>query len=176
MSPATQAAVLFLADRHSLFAFIYGFIRHRQDAEDVLQEVWIRLAKALEAGTTVNDQSAWCRGVARNLVRHYWRARGKQPVFLEDEILDLIELAFAENQCAAPRWDAMREALPVCINRLPPKSQHILQLKYHEALSAEKVGARVELKAEAVLVALSRIRAKLRDCVQLQLRKEGLQP
>ena len=40
----------FVATRHSLYAFIFGWIRHAHDAEDLFQEVWLRFSKAVADG------------------------------------------------------------------------------------------------------------------------------
>ena len=63
-----QAAAEFIRDRHLLSAFVTGLLRDVHAAEDVLQEVWVFLSAELEKGTRIQNQAAWCRGVARNLV------------------------------------------------------------------------------------------------------------
>ena len=44
----------FLAGRHELMAFVYGLVRDPQAAEDIFQEVWIRLAEAAEQETVAD--------------------------------------------------------------------------------------------------------------------------
>lgn len=62
-----QAAAEFIRDRHLLGAFVTGLLRDVHAAEDVLQEVWMLLSAELEKGTRIQNQAAWCRGVARLL-------------------------------------------------------------------------------------------------------------
>ena len=57
----------FVASRHSLYGFIYALVRNAHDAEDILQEVWVRFFGALTEGSEIQDQAKWCRGTARNL-------------------------------------------------------------------------------------------------------------
>ncbi len=68
----------FMAERHSLMGFIYGMVRELATAEDLFQEVWIRLQAAVERGEPIADPGKWCRGVARNLILHYWRDQRRQ--------------------------------------------------------------------------------------------------
>src|SRR5262245_14241093 len=87
----------FLAERHGLMAFIYGMVREQHAAEDIFQEVWLRLAQAAEQNVDIEDQPAWCRGVARNLILHHWRSNSRMVVDSElVELLELTELAFDE--------------------------------------------------------------------------------
>ncbi len=65
----------FLADRHRLMAFIHGLLRDPQTAEDVFQEVWLKLSAELEKGTLIENPPAWCRTVARNLILMHAAAR-----------------------------------------------------------------------------------------------------
>ena len=46
-------------------AFVLGLIRQPQDAEDIVQEVWIRYSRALHSGKSIDHVPSWCRGVAR---------------------------------------------------------------------------------------------------------------
>jgi len=43
----------FVAGRHNLYGFIYGLIRNTHDAEDVMQEVWVRFFGAMRSGAGV---------------------------------------------------------------------------------------------------------------------------
>jgi RNA polymerase sigma-70 factor, ECF subfamily len=70
-----QAAAEFIRDRHLLGAFVTGLLRDVHAAEDVLQEIWVLLSAELEKGTAIRNQAAWCRGVARNLIRRHWEKR-----------------------------------------------------------------------------------------------------
>lgn len=68
-----------------------GFLRHlglrRDDREDVIQEVFLRLAEHLRDGNNANNLHAWAHQVAHNLAmdihRLHWR--GKDAVDLELE-------------------------------------------------------------------------------------------
>jgi DNA-directed RNA polymerase specialized sigma24 family protein len=63
----------FLAKRHQLMSFIQGLLRDSATAEDVFQEVWLKLAASMEKGTEIQDQARWCRKVAKNLILQHWR-------------------------------------------------------------------------------------------------------
>ena len=45
-----QVTTEFLASRPKLMSFIYGLVRDPHAAEDIYQEVWLKLANAMENG------------------------------------------------------------------------------------------------------------------------------
>ena len=166
----------FVATRHALFAFIYGFTRNPHDAEDLFQEVWLRFSKALAEGADIQDQAKWCRGTARNLILHHWRDRRQEPLPADPELLDLVNQAFEEQSDGQERWRARQEALSQCVEALPERTRELLRLKYEESLPAGQVAERLRQTTAGVLMALSRVRKALRDCAQKKLKAEGLAP
>jgi RNA polymerase sigma-70 factor (ECF subfamily) len=173
MERQQQLMAEFVASRHALFAFIYGFTRNPHDAEDLFQEVWVRFSRALAEGAEIQDQAKWCRGAARNLVLHLWRDRRKDAVPSDPELLDLVEQAFEEQSAGQDHWRARREALSACIEEMPDRSRELLRLKYEESLSAGAVADRFRQTTAAILMALSRVRKALRDCAEKKLAAEG---
>jgi len=164
----------FVAGRHNLFAFIQGLVRNPHDSEDIFQEVWVRFSRALAEGVEILDQAKWCRGTARNLILHFWRDRRKAAVPADEQLLDLVELAFAEQSANQDYWRARQEALAECIQELPERSQGLLRLKYEDGLPAHEVAGKLRQTSAAVLMALSRLRRALRECAEKKLRLQGL--
>ncbi len=165
-----QLMAEFVASRHNLFAFIHGFLRNPHDSEDIFQEVWVRFSRALTEGAEIIDQAKWCRGTARHLILHYWRDRRDDKVIADPALLDVVELAFEEQDANPEYWRVRREALSECIQELPERSRTLLRLKYVEALSAERISTQLKQSAAAVLMALSRLRRALRDCAVQKLK------
>jgi len=165
-----QSMADFVASRHSLFAFILGLVRNPHDAEDIFQEVWLRFSRALAEGADIRHQARWCRGTARNLILHLWRDRHNDKVIADAQFMDLIDLAFEEQEPNQDYWRARREAVGECIQELPERSRRLLRLRYVEGLSADGIAAQFRQSAAAVLMALSRLRRALRDCALKKLR------
>src|SRR6185295_8090079 len=88
----------FMAERHALLGFIYGMVRDLAATEDILQEVWLRLADAAGRDEAIMHLGSWCRGVAKNLILHYWRERRVAKVVADSELLDLVDRAMEESQ------------------------------------------------------------------------------
>jgi RNA polymerase sigma-70 factor (ECF subfamily) len=157
----------FVAERHCLMGFIYGMVRDLAAAEDILQEVWIRLAEAAERDEPIHDPARWCRGVARNLILHYWREQRAAKVVADSELLDLVERALAEKQ---DYWAERRQALMECIDRLPEPSKQLLRMKYDQGLSFAAMAAQLRRSVDSLKMALCRVRRAMLDCAEKRLR------
>ena len=167
----------FLASRPHLMAFIYGLVRDPQMAEDVYQEVWLKLANAMEKGVVIEDQGKWCRKVAKNLIVQYWREQRDAKVVADStllEFVDFVELAFDESASREDRWSDRQLALNDCVQVLPGKSRQLLLLKYDEGFSISTIAARLQQSTAAVVKALVRLRQALAVCVEKKLKLQEL--
>jgi RNA polymerase sigma-70 factor, ECF subfamily len=163
----------FLTQRHVLMAFISGLIRDPEVAEDILQEVWLRLSEATRNGVLIDNLPGWCRGAARNLILHYWREKRSGCVIPDSSMLDLVERAFGEQAGAQSVWTARKNALIKCLQALPEKSRLLLAQVYENGLPLAEVAAQSNKSYAAVLMLLSRVRKGLRECVTRRIQAEN---
>jgi RNA polymerase sigma-70 factor, ECF subfamily len=169
-----RAAAEFIHDRHRLGAFVGGLLRDAHAAEDVIQEVWVRLAAEIEKGTAIENQPAWCRGVARNLILKHWRTQQTAKVVADSEVMEAflaqVEQAFAESDPdEADEWRRRQQALDDCVAVLPEKSRRMLSLRYEARKSVEEVAKATGQTFDGVTKALYRLRQALTDCVERKL-------
>jgi len=167
-----QLSLEFLQGRHRLLGYLVGLLGDGHVAEDLLQETWLRLAKALGQGSEIENVEAWCRGTARHLVQHHWRAKGRQKIAIDSELLDLVDLSFGENE-ETDHAQERRDALRHCLTQLPEKSRSLLDMKYDEGLSFKAMGERLQKSPSSLMMSLSRIRGKLEECVEKRMHFEG---
>ena len=169
-----RAAAEFIHDRHRVGAIVGGLLRDAHAAEDVIQEVWVRLAAEIEKGTVIENQPAWCRGVARNLILKHWRTQQTAKVVADSEVMEAflaqVELAFAESDPdEADEWQRRQQALDDCVAALPEKSRRMLSLRYEARKSVEEVAKATGQTFDGVTKALYRLRQALTDCVERKL-------
>jgi RNA polymerase sigma-70 factor (ECF subfamily) len=163
----------FLTERHLLMAFIYGLVRDAGAAEDLFQEVWLKLAEASEKGVRIDDLGKWCRGVARNLILHHWREKRSRTVVADSRIVDLAARAFDEQAASGRFGSSRRQALIDCVSSLPGNSRELIRLKYEQGLSVDAVARQVQRPYSGIMMALSRVRKALAVCVDKRLRLAG---
>jgi RNA polymerase sigma-70 factor (ECF subfamily) len=140
----------------------------------VIQEVWVRLAAEAEKGTRIENQPAWCRGVARNLILKHWRSQKAAKVVADSEVMEAflaqVELAFAEaDHDAEDEWQRRQKALDDCVAALPERSRRMLSLRYEARKPVEEVARATGQSFDAVKKSLYRLRQALADCVERKL-------
>jgi RNA polymerase sigma-70 factor (ECF subfamily) len=168
-----RAAAEFIQDRHRLSAFVGGLVRDPHTVEDLIQEVWIRLAAEARKGTQLENQAAWCRGVARNLIRRHWEQQKSSKVVADSSVLEAflerVELAFAESDTEPAVWAERQSALNECVAALPERSRRILELRYEARASMSAVASAMGQSFEGTTKTLYRVRRALLECVNKKL-------
>ncbi|MDA7916563.1 sigma-70 family RNA polymerase sigma factor [Verrucomicrobia bacterium] len=159
---------LILQNRVELTAFITSILRDSHLAEDVFQDVCI---KALKQTAPFNDEAhvrRWARRVARNRAIDLIRRKDKQAILLDEEILDLIEQEWPDDN-AGQDQDKV-SALKTCIEKLTPYSKEIINLRYVEGLGGIEVAEVLNRKVDTIYKALARLHVGLRGCIQKRMK------
>jgi RNA polymerase sigma factor (sigma-70 family) len=75
---------VYIGESERLSGFVYKRINNLHDAEDIVQEVWLRLHSALK-NTTINNPNGWIYRVARNLIIDYHRQKSKLMLSIDED-------------------------------------------------------------------------------------------
>lgn len=139
-----------------------------EEADDLMQETFVRVAARLRAGEELRTPAAFLRGVARNLLLGARRRdRRKPPVVSWLDAVD--EFVAAEPEAIE---DARVDALRACMERLQGRALQAVQWHHLDGVPREEVAVRLGIGINGVKSLLSRSRQMLRECVQRTERKE----
>jgi RNA polymerase sigma factor (sigma-70 family) len=166
LSRENDAALVDLYQRHvyTLLSFIRRYVSTREDAEDVLLEVFMAaFERNALAGLSEGEQLAWLRRVAHNkCVDLYRRARRRQALSLES----VSELLY-EDEEHAPEEVALRAEeyalLRAHVANLPARQQEVLRLRFASNLRAAEIARRLNKRESAVHMLLARALNMLRS-------------
>ena len=111
----------------------------------------------------------WARGVAVREVLQMRRDSVRCPTPFPAEVVTGLLEAFERHIATSPDTGARMEALKRCIDALPTKSRKFIQLRYRDSRSIADIALRVGSTAAATQRALSRIRARLAECIGRRL-------
>lgn len=163
--------------RQWLRAFILVQVGKPQDADDIVQEVFLRAYANREKYDSHQPFGAWLRGIGRNVVREYWRRCNRLPVAMGEESLAVLERVSAVEELRSADPDHERRrilALKDCLEQLTERARGMLRCRYTERLSSQSIAERLGMTTTAVDMGLSRARRLLLDCVSRKL--ERVQP
>ncbi len=162
-------ALLYQRCSTAIFAYLRQHAASREDAEDVLVEVFVA---ALEnehfTAMSEQEQQAWLWRVARNkAIDAYRRSKHRQGVDLEQ----IADSTFDDDELA-PEQVALREEeyadLRTNLESLSEVQQEILRLRFANDLHCSEIAARMGKREGAVRVMLSRTLNLLRGIYEKQ--------
>jgi RNA polymerase sigma-70 factor, ECF subfamily len=153
-------------------AYIAGMGVPRHDVDDVAQDVYIELYRGFDRIPSEVTPKQWLKGIARNLCLNYFRRTSRRQRLQREALAEMF--LRAEQQCAPALAEGpVRRALDGCYEKLSPDNRRLLALRYEQELPSHTIAERLNTTAEAVRVALFRIRTNLRDCIGKTLANEG---
>ncbi len=162
-----QFAQTILKDQHKLIAYVLARGGAHQVAEDVVQDV---LALALERMETFDDADhlrAWCRETARRTFLAHLRRDDRQPVAMDNHVLDLLDPHF--DKLDRTDGSAALESLEHCLSQLSPHARCIVDTRYQQGLTGQSLADAVGRKFNTVYSTLARAHQALADCVRQKL-------
>jgi len=154
---------------NDIFRMAVSFTRHRGEAEDLTQEVFLKLWQNLHRYLPGSSFRAWAYRVARNLfVDAYRRSREqRKATWVDPEFLE--SLPGGED----PHTRAVRhqrlELARAALERLPEELSQLIMLRDFADWSYEELAEELELPIGTVKSRLNRARRELAATVALQL-------
>ena len=154
----------FQEHRPRLRALAYRMLGSTSEADDAVQEAWIRLSRS--NGAEIDNLQAWLvtvvGRVALNMLRSRKR-RGEQPLeaHLPDPIVDRAEGIDPEHEALLS--DSLGVALLVVLERLTPAERLAYVLHDMFSVPFEQIGAILERSPEAARQLASRARRRIRS-------------
>jgi len=161
--------------QHAAFRFALHLTGNRDDALELSQDAMLRFFGSLNRFDSPRPLRPWLLRIVRNLVRdraRRMRIRKTQP--LEDE--DGRPLVFPVDPSPSPEQMAGRaeiqKRLWAAVQALAPKHREVVALRDYLDLSYDEISEVLRIPRGTVMSRLHRARAKLRDRLHDQLRKE----
>jgi RNA polymerase sigma-70 factor (ECF subfamily) len=165
---------LLRTETRSLVGFLTMLTGDRHAADDLFQETCLEILRIQDRFEPGTDFSAWSRSVARFQVLRYWRTQGRNKVLpFSPETLEQLEAAWAAEP--ASYEDFRADALKGCMSELQPEQQETLRWRYTERWSHQKIATSLGKSVDAVKMLMSRLRKKLRLCVEMKMTDAELQ-
>ena len=160
---------LFTAHEPALRAFVRSLVPMVADANDVMQEVAVVLWQKFGEYESSEDFRRWAFGVARFKVLAWRRDRMRdRHVFGTD----LTELLAIEAEIQASRLERQREALRLCLDKLPLDQRQLVDAAYASGSRIDELARGAGQTAMAFYKRLHRIRLALVECTRAVMLKE----
>ena len=130
------------------------------EAEDIAQEVFLRLACQAQELTQHPSLAGWCFQTARHVVLNHRRARMRQRVR---------ELSLAHGPHSSdpePSWEEFRPELDHALESLPTPDRELVLWRFFEKARHAEIGDRLGIQENAARMRVERALEKLRENLQ----------
>jgi RNA polymerase sigma-70 factor (ECF subfamily) len=158
--PMNEVTDLILPYKDKLYRVALRIVGDALEAEDVVQEVFIKIWKKKEYFLKIENKEAWCLTTTRNLAIDKLRAR-KAPTSSIDNYYHLKDHGMNPHQQAQSN-DTMGK-IRLIIETLPQKQKLVLHLRDVEGYSYKEISTITNLSLDQVKINLYRARQILKD-------------
>jgi RNA polymerase sigma-70 factor, ECF subfamily len=160
---------------HALSGEMRAFLRSRlpseSDADDLLQDVFLRVVENIGSLRTAGRIESWVYQIARNALADFYRRRKPLPT---DAALDV---AISEHESDNHLNRAVGAWVSSMIGRLPATYRDAVQMYEIEGLSQSEIAKRLKISLSGAKSRIQRGRRELEQmllgCCQLELDRRG---
>lgn len=144
-----------------LFRYAYRFLEDRDEAQDAVQEVFVKLWRMRDNMKEINNIEAFAIRVTRNYCLDKIKTRHTVSLDVNEYFKDRISDARDPHE-QLEQSDTMKE-LSRILEELPEPQRSVIRMRDVEGYSNEEVGEILGLTPGNVRVLLSRARKKIRE-------------
>jgi len=155
-----------LAHADALFGYAMTLTRNSSEAEDLVQETYLRATRAEKQPPLDGNLKAWLFVILRNAWLNQVRHNQSGPRFVELETNEQPEDVLANPHVVYLR-KLEREQVREAIEKLPEAYREIIVLRDIEGFTYQEIAIVLECPAGTVMSRLGRARAKLRASLSL---------
>lgn len=153
-----------LLNRHQqkIYTSIYLFVKDPNQAEDIFQEVFIKIIDTLRKGKYNHEGkfSQWAMRISYNLCVDYFRRSKRRPQVQPTEEFDIFEVLRLADDNAEQRImrSQTHEKVRKLVDMLPPEQREVVILRHYADMSFKEIA---KLTRVSINTALGRMRYAL---------------
>ena len=168
-SPVDRLDALFREHHDLVFKTAYRVTGNAVDAEDVLQTIFLRLARRDDAADLQPNPAAYLRRSAVNAALDIVRSRTRErAVALED-----VSVAAAGSADSLHESSEVQNYIRRAVARLKPKAAELFILRYFEGYGNDEIAEMLGMSKMVVGVLLHRARTRVRNDLGEFLRRHA---
>ncbi|WP_146340880.1 RNA polymerase sigma factor [Nesterenkonia sp. NBAIMH1] len=154
---------LFAAHGSLIFSLCLSALRHRQDAEDAAQQVFVRAWRFRESYDPAKPPGAWLTGIARRVITDTFHARQRNQRSAEAG-----GAAFLHGAPDQPIETVVDQVtVHQAISELGPPQDEILRMAYGQDLPVRTISERLSMPVGTVKSHMHRGLARLRRTLEV---------
>ncbi len=166
-----EACFRVLVDRHKqrIFNLTFRFLNGNQEAEDIAQEVFVKVFSAKDTYKPAAKFTTWLYVVARNTCLQALRKRSsdvsldERPENRQEGHYSLVADGRQQGPCEAALSAEKQKKIGEALSRLPESQRLVILLKRYDDLSYEEIADIMSCSIQAVKSLLFRGRQAMKE-------------
>lgn len=160
-------------NKNKVFNTAFGFLKNREDAEDITQDVFIEAWRKMNTFNQQSEITTWLYRITINKCIDFKRKQNRRNLL--GKIISVFNFSYEHEQLSKIQFDPgiqleekeLAIALQFCMEKLSSEYQSIIVLTKYEKLSYKQVGKILNISEKAVESKVYRAK----DALQKELKK-----
>ena len=159
-----ESALNIIINRHRsrIFGYILSKVRDKDTAEDIFQDVFIKIINSLKKGK-YNEEGkfiVWAMTITHNLIMDFFRKKKKNRFLKPTDDFDIFDVIsdHSLNSEESLIKSQVIDDLNILINELPETQKEVLKLRYFSNMSFKEIADKCNI---SINTALGRMRYAL---------------
>lgn len=148
-----------------MFNYILKFVRQREDAEDVLQSVFIAFYDKME-GIDYDKTSPYLYRACHNKSLDFLKKRKREISFPNLDFSNIPDLGHEEKE------NLYKDIIKYALAELPAKMSLLIEMKIYQKKSYKEISAETGFTIKAIESQLVRAKRKLRKIVEKKAKSD----
>ena len=161
-----------------VFNVAYKFVGKHDEAEDLTQDIFLKIFKALNTFDRRANFQTWIVSISRNLCIDHYRSvrKERQTVARDVDMADLQPASAERGPYAAAEHQDLRALLRVALETLPATLRTAVVLRDLQELSYQEIADRLRLPEGTVKSRINRGRIELAHQLRRLQEKQPVRP
>ncbi|OUR97969.1 hypothetical protein A9Q86_15385 [Flavobacteriales bacterium 33_180_T64] len=140
-----------------LLGYVRNRVRNQEDAEDLTQDVFLKLAKSNKDG--VDNLKSWVYTIAKNTITDYYRKRQLETNSIEEDV-------FFDNESKEDAGKELGKCVGAFVNQLPEEYRELMTLSELKDIPQKEIAEQLDMNYVTVRSKVQRGRKKLKELLE----------
>jgi len=158
--------VVFIAYFNKVKYFINGLVKSESDAEELAQEIFVKLWVGRESIVVEKSFSSYLYVIARNAAFNFIKSRLVRDSYLNDQIHNSEDSATSEEVIVAKETELL---LKMIVSKMPEQRRRIYEMSRNQGLKNDEIAQQLNISKKTVENQLSLALKELRQVFSMFL-------
>jgi RNA polymerase sigma-70 factor (ECF subfamily) len=146
-----RVAFYHIYDRYCkrLYGFVLRYIKQEDDAEEIVQEVFVKLWEARDKIDVYSSFDSFLFTIAYNTTMSLFRKRIKEKKYLE-YLKSIQQVQSAPNVIEEIHFNELNANIQTLLDQLTPRQKEIFQMSREEGLAHDEIAKKLDISVNTV--------------------------